>query len=57
MRRIHASMRAGRSVDPNVLVPTDLSSITDLSSLARLATFDQAMAKLHNDVADLIPDS
>lgn len=23
---------------------------------ARLATFDQAMAKLHNDVADLIPD-
>ena len=24
---------------------------------ARLATFDQAMAKLHNDVADLIPDS
>jgi hypothetical protein len=24
---------------------------------ARVATFDQAMAKLHNDVADLIPDS
>jgi uncharacterized protein len=24
---------------------------------SRLATFDQAMAKLHNDVADLIPDS
>jgi uncharacterized protein len=24
---------------------------------ARLATFDQAMAKLHNDVADLVPDS
>ena len=24
---------------------------------ARLATFDQAMARLHNDVADLIPDS
>ena len=24
---------------------------------ARLATFDQAMAGLHNDVADLIPDS
>ena len=24
---------------------------------SRLATFDQAMAKLHDDVADLIPDS
>jgi uncharacterized protein len=24
---------------------------------ARLATFDQAMAKLHDDVADLIPDA
>jgi toxin-antitoxin system PIN domain toxin len=24
---------------------------------SRLATFDQAMAKLHNDVADLVPDS
>jgi len=24
---------------------------------SRLATFDHAMAKLHNDVADLIPDS
>ncbi len=24
---------------------------------SRLATFDEAMAKLHNDVADLIPDS
>ncbi len=24
---------------------------------SRLATFDQAMATLHNDVADLIPDS
>jgi toxin-antitoxin system PIN domain toxin len=24
---------------------------------SRLATFDQAIAKLHNDVADLIPDS
>jgi toxin-antitoxin system PIN domain toxin len=24
---------------------------------ARLATFDQAMAKLHDDVADLVPDS
>jgi toxin-antitoxin system PIN domain toxin len=24
---------------------------------ARLATFDQALAKLHHDVADLIPDS
>jgi toxin-antitoxin system PIN domain toxin len=24
---------------------------------SRLATFDQAMAKLHHDVADLIPDS
>jgi toxin-antitoxin system PIN domain toxin len=24
---------------------------------ARLATFDQAMAKLHNDVVDLVPDS
>jgi hypothetical protein len=24
---------------------------------SRLATFDQATAKLHNDVADLIPDS
>jgi uncharacterized protein len=40
------------------------SQVTDayLAQLARargsrLATFDQAMAKLHNDVADLIPDS
>jgi uncharacterized protein len=24
---------------------------------SRLATFDQALAKLHNDIADLIPDS
>ena len=24
---------------------------------SRLATFDQAIAKLHNDVADLVPDS
>jgi predicted nucleic acid-binding protein len=24
---------------------------------SRLATFDQAMAKLHDDVVDLVPDS
>ena len=24
---------------------------------SRLATFDQAMAKLHHDVAELVPDS
>jgi len=27
------------------------------SRQARLATFDQAMAKLHGDVADLVPDA
>jgi hypothetical protein len=29
----------------------------DTQSVAHLATFDQAMAKLHHDVAELVPDS
>jgi hypothetical protein len=54
----------GTTADPrHEFWPDDVSYTDDsLAQLARahgsrLATFDQAIAKLHHDVAELVPDS